>query len=381
MKLEQLYLINTRVSDVSPLSKMTNLEYLNLTSTRVSDVSPLSKLVKLEHLYLMNTGVSDVSPLSKMNLSWCGSESLCSWDSSVARNLRPSVNLTVNADGSVSLPAPRWTDGSFVAPSSTSPAGGVLDAKRGVVTWKGYDAKASYSYDFDRGGVFSGHVTGVKPAPTPKVYVVLFDSQGGSGVASQRVTAGRRASRPADPARSGFVFAGWYTARSGGSEYDFGKPVTGSLTLYARWARKAQPAASTVAMFRLYNPNSGEHFYTGNVAERDHLAAVGWKYEGVGWAAPAKSGTPVYRMYNPNAGDHHYTMNKAEHDMLVRLGWRSEGVGWYSAENPGRAPLYREYNPNARAGAHNYTLNRAEDDMLVRVGWRAEGIAWYAVHA
>lgn len=216
---------------------------------------------------------------------------------------------------------------------------------------------------------------------TSKVYVVSFDSQGGSGVASQRVTAGRMALRPADPARSGFVFAGWYTAKSGGSEYDFGKPVTGSLTLYARWTKKAQPAAPTVSMFRLYNPNSGEHFYTGNVAERDHLAAVGWKSEGVGWTAPAKSGTPVYRLYNPNAGDHHYTMNKAEHDNLVRLGWKSEGIGWYSAENQGRAPLYREYNPNARAGAHNYTLNRAEDQYLGRVGWTREGVAWYAVHA
>ncbi|MFR0575369.1 S-layer homology domain-containing protein, partial [Bifidobacterium boum] len=46
----------------------------------------------------------------------------------------------------------------------TSPAGGVLDAKRGVVMWKKYDAKASYSYDFSRGSdPFSGHVIGVKP--------------------------------------------------------------------------------------------------------------------------------------------------------------------------------------------------------------------------
>ncbi|MGG6303846.1 InlB B-repeat-containing protein [Bifidobacterium thermophilum] len=216
---------------------------------------------------------------------------------------------------------------------------------------------------------------------TPKVYTVSFDSQGGSGVASQRVTVGQRASRPANPSRSGFTFAGWYTAKSGGSKYDFSKPVTRNLTLYARWTKKAQPAASAVVMFRLYNPNSGEHFYTGNAVEKNHLAAIGWKYEGVGWTAPAKSGTPVYRLYNPNAGDHHYTLNKAERDNLVRLGWRYEGIGWYSAENSGRAPLYREYNPNARSGAHNYTLSKAENDMLVRVGWRYEGVAWYAVHA
>ncbi|MGO5149928.1 leucine-rich repeat domain-containing protein, partial [Bifidobacterium boum] len=194
--LTDLDLWYTGVSDVSPLSKLTNLNYLDLSSTQVSDVSPLSKLVKLKTLDLDGTRVRDLSPLSKLPLDWINSQ----YPSS-AQYVRPSVKLTVNADGSVSLPAPRWTDGSFVAPSSTSPAGGVLDAKRGAVTWKGYDAKASYSYDFDRGGVFTGHVTGVKPAPTPKVYAVSFDSQGGSGVVSQRVTAGRRASRPADPAR------------------------------------------------------------------------------------------------------------------------------------------------------------------------------------
>ncbi|MCF2562494.1 hypothetical protein I6E06_08565, partial [Bifidobacterium boum] len=87
-------------------------------------------------------------------------------------DVRPSAGLTVGGDGSVSLPAPRWLDGTWVAPLSTYPAGGVLDAKRGVVTWKKYDAGASYSYDFrkyftlnDGGAVeFSGHVAGVKPA-------------------------------------------------------------------------------------------------------------------------------------------------------------------------------------------------------------------------
>lgn len=37
------------------------------------------------------------------------------------------------------------------------------------------------------------------------------------------------------------------------------------------------------AMYRLYNPNSGEHFYTGSSAERKNLVMVGWLYEGIGW--------------------------------------------------------------------------------------------------
>lgn len=144
-------------------------------------------------------------------------------------------------------------------------------------------------------------------------------------------------------------------------------------------AAAPKPVVAEQKMYRLYNPNSGEHFYTAAVAERDYLVKVGWHDEGIGWIAPTKSGTPVYRLYNPNAGDHHYTTSPAERDHLMKVGWRYEGIGWYSAENAGRAPLYRQYNPNATAGAHNFTLSIAERDNLVRLGWHDEGTAWYAV--
>lgn len=131
-------------------------------------------------------------------------------------------------------------------------------------------------------------------------------------------------------------------------------------------------------MYRLYNPNSGEHFYTARAAEKDHLVSVGWRYEGIGWTAPEISNTPVYRLYNPNAGDHHYTTSKTERDHLLLVGWRDEGIGWYSDDSKS-VPLYRQYNPNARAGSHNYTTSKTENDFLVSRGWRPEGIGWYAV--
>jgi surface antigen len=133
-----------------------------------------------------------------------------------------------------------------------------------------------------------------------------------------------------------------------------------------------------ISMYRLYNPNSGEHFYTGNASEMQMLSSIGWNYEGVAWTAPACSGTPVYRLYNPNAGDHHYTTDVSERDHLVSVGWRYEGIGWYSAPNTG-VPLYRQYNPNAVAGTHNYTVDKSENDHLASVGWREEGISWYGL--
>ena len=125
------------------------------------------------------------------------------------------------------------------------------------------------------------------------MFTVSFDTAGGSKVASQKVGEGAKASRPADPTRSGYSFDGWY---KGGSKYDFSTPVTADMTLTAHW--KAAPVVRTAAMHRLYNPYTGEHFYTADTTERDHLTGLGWRYEGVGWKAPAKSSTPVYRLYN-----------------------------------------------------------------------------------
>lgn len=132
----------------------------------------------------------------------------------------------------------------------------------------------------------------------------------------------------------------------------------------------------TIEMFRLYNPNSGEHFYTGIVMEAQSLIEQGWHYEGIAWYTPQISNTPVYRLYNQKAGDHFYTASLEECNQLRSLGWNYEGIGWYAAST-GRA-VYRQYNPNARTGAHNYTTDRTEHNYLVSHGWRNEGIAWYA---
>ena len=138
------------------------------------------------------------------------------------------------------------------------------------------------------------------------------------------------------------------------------------------------PNLNGVAMYRLYNPNGGEHFYTSSVVERSNLVSLGWQQEGIGWIAPSSSSTPVYRLYNPNGGDHHYTLSAEERDGLVALGWRYEGIGWYSDDSKS-VPLYRQYNPNATSGSHNFTTSAEERDWLISLGWNDEGIAWYGI--
>ena len=46
---------------------------------------------------------------------------------------------------------------------------------------------------------------------------------------------GETAFEPAPPFRDGYVFAGWFTQATGGNLFDFSEPISGNITLHARW--------------------------------------------------------------------------------------------------------------------------------------------------
>lgn len=132
-------------------------------------------------------------------------------------------------------------------------------------------------------------------------------------------------------------------------------------------------------VYRLYNPNTGEHLYTTGEYEASYLEYRGWKREGIAWAAPYKSNTPVYRLYNANASDHHYTSDKHEVSVLEKAGWKNEGVFWY-ADDENEMELYRFYNPNAVSGSHHFTSDPVEAAALVKAGWKQETMTWSAMN-
>lgn len=127
-------------------------------------------------------------------------------------------------------------------------------------------------------------------------------------------------------------------------------------------------------VYRLYNPNNGDHMYTTSTSERNSLVSIGWKNEGVAWRSP-DTGLVVYRMYNPNNGEHMFTISFNEASSMQAAGWIYEGVTFASAREG--KPVYRLYNPNA--GFHFFTTDKSERDSLVNVGWKSEGTAFYAV--
>ncbi len=139
-------------------------------------------------------------------------------------------------------------------------------------------------------------------------------------------------------------------------------------------------ANDSQAVYRLYNPNTGEHFYTVSEVEYQSLQNVGWKDEGVGWYG-ADHGDPVYRLYNPYAegGDHYYTLSRGEAESLAALGWLVDNNWAPAFYSYGGTDLYVAYNPNAQSGAHNYTTSLAEQNNLLNIGWLYGEVAWKVV--
>lgn len=61
---------------------------------------------------------------------------------------------------------------------------------------------------------------------------ITFDSKGGSSVKTITVEKGSKATKPTNPTKSGYTFAGWY---NGETLFDFNTAITANITLVAKW--------------------------------------------------------------------------------------------------------------------------------------------------
>ncbi len=135
--------------------------------------------------------------------------------------------------------------------------------------------------------------------------------------------------------------------------------------------------------YRMYNPNSGEHFYTKNPDEVEPLVQLGWIHESGSdftvVSALEEDATPVYRLYNPNCGGmHFYTTDAEEAKYLKSIGWNYEGISHYvyKATSTKGTQQHRLYNPNSPSAEHLWTSDEAEVNMLIEAGWIYEGVCW-----
>ena len=100
------------------------------------------------------------------------------------------------------------------------------------VRWGRSSGQSGISYE-------NGTNTGFFPLSdvtvNPVKYTVKFDSNGGSAVADKVVNKGDKVTKPDDPTKPGFVFAGWYKEAALTTAYNFNDAVMSNFTLYAKW--------------------------------------------------------------------------------------------------------------------------------------------------
>lgn len=132
---------------------------------------------------------------------------------------------------------------------------------------------------------------------------------------------------------------------------------------------KAPEKGAEGSVYRLYNPNNGDHLYTTDFSEAAGVYMSGWSYEGIAWVAPA-SGYPVFRLYDGKF--HLFTADQEEKNALLTAGgWTNEGIAFRSN---GSNRIYRMY--NLGSGEHLLTTDRAEHDALTICGWQCEGFIY-----
>ncbi len=138
-------------------------------------------------------------------------------------------------------------------------------------------------------------------------------------------------------------------------------------------------------MYRLYDPNNGDHLYTTVSTEVTSAKASGYTDEtpgNPGWGVyPTQlPGTlPVHRVFLATLGLHYYTLNDTERDNLVNGGWVSQGdVGYLyppttTSPPAGTTQVYHLYIQTTINGTlegdHFFTSNQSEYNTLVGLGW------------
>lgn len=137
---------------------------------------------------------------------------------------------------------------------------------------------------------------------------------------------------------------------------------------------------TVMPLYRLFQPNVGDHFYTTSWVECRGALSAGYQYEGLAGHvystdAVAAGRVPLYRLFSSGSGDHFYTTDISEVDNAIRYaGYSWEGVAAQVLPTNAAAgiPLYRLF--NSGNGDHFYTTNVWEAFNATTAGYTWEGV-------
>lgn len=130
-------------------------------------------------------------------------------------------------------------------------------------------------------------------------HTVTFNTGEGSAVDSQVVADGAKATKPADPTRDGYVFAGWYADADLKSPYDFSASVTKDLTLYAKWVKGSYVVDGVIVDPSAEGPNWDSDWSGFTSADKVTEAPVPTEDAEAKWVATLKN----YSEWNTSVSD------------------------------------------------------------------------------
>lgn len=105
-----------------------------------------------------------------------------------------------------------------------------------------YSSLLNITLELDANQPYAVMLLAEQGSQIPQTFVVTFDSQGGSAVKQQTVEKDGLVTKPADPVREGYDFAGWYSEPGCVNAWDFyADKVEKDITLYAKWGERLQP--------------------------------------------------------------------------------------------------------------------------------------------
>ena len=166
-------------------------------------------------------------------------------------------NVVAEANGTVlGTDSIKVNDGDKISDAQLEAAKGKI-ASLGEYEYDGLYTAAALAAAFDTSTKITADTTLYVKVKAVQKFTVTFDSDGGSAVAAVTVKSGEKAAKPTDPAKDGYTFKGWLL---GDAEYNFDTPVTGDITLKAKWeANKTEPEPTPV------EPTESGVIWTGSV--------------------------------------------------------------------------------------------------------------------
>ncbi len=97
-------------------------------------------------------------------------------------------------------------------------------------------------------------------AEATRTYSVSFHSDNRT-IKTETVSEGKTVSAPQDPRKTNYIFVGWYSDAQYNTKYDFSKPITRNLSLYAKFELDAVSLTNQISqdairgIFKIHNKN------------------------------------------------------------------------------------------------------------------------------